>query len=99
MSLPQDILGVIRGLQAVVQAGIRLQESSCRVIWQNSSVKALAEECLTNARKAPTSEANKNSADVTSFLKENSDRLFTVIDGIKQYAALSTKTVLKGKKC
>lgn len=38
-NLPQDVLGVLRGLQSVANAAVRYQESQVKEIWLNSSVR------------------------------------------------------------
>ncbi|XP_034232746.1 atypical kinase COQ8B, mitochondrial [Thrips palmi] len=38
-NIPQDVLGVLRGLQSVANAAVRYQESQVKEIWLNSSVR------------------------------------------------------------
>lgn len=38
-NIPQDVLGVLRGLQSVANAAVRYQESHVKEIWLNSSLR------------------------------------------------------------
>ena len=40
----QDILGVLRGVQSVLNAMLKHQEMQCKQIWKTSSMKNVVEE-------------------------------------------------------
>ncbi|XP_025836046.1 atypical kinase COQ8A, mitochondrial [Agrilus planipennis] len=91
MSRSQDILGVIRGLQAVSKAGIKLQEDNLKLILKNSTVKNSVEE-LANAVKQGPQNVLQNVADLNKVAKEGTERVVTVIQSAKQYFDLYSPT-------
>lgn len=42
--LTSDIMGVLRGIQTVAVEVSKIQDSQCKQIWQNSSLKSFADE-------------------------------------------------------
>ncbi|XP_063373992.1 atypical kinase COQ8B, mitochondrial [Cydia amplana] len=81
MSHINDLIGVVRGLRLVVEAGVKLQRENARIIWNNSTIKAFAQTCPTN----PISNI-KVSPD---FGKELFDRASIVAQGFRQYAVMN----------
>lgn len=67
-----DILGIIRGLQLVAEAGLTHQRSEFNTIWRNSSIRALVEDALTNSN-------------VTNTVLDKVDRVATVCHGLQVY--------------
>lgn len=95
MHLPQDIFGVIRGLQAVAKAGIQLQEAALRSTFQNSSIKVLGEEIVSNIKKSKSNPWETNT--IINTVVDTTDRLTTVVDGVVKFAIISgTKSPTKG---
>lgn len=81
MSLINDLIGVVRGVRLVVEAGIKCQQDSTRLIWNNSSIKPLLMTCPTNLTAA-----FKSRPDVT---KELFERSLVVVQGLRQYAVMA----------
>lgn len=94
MSKQQEIFGVIRGLQAVGQAGIKLQEEVVKQLWQNSSFKTILENAI-NVKSKSNINANQKPEDIINVINDTGDRLFTVVDGIKQFVAYSFSSTSK----
>lgn len=81
MSLINDLIGVARGVRLVVEAGIKCQQDSTRLIWNNSSIKPLLMTCPTNLTTA-----FKSRPDMT---KELFERSLVVVQGLRQYAVMA----------
>lgn len=82
MSLINDLIGVVRGVRLVLEAGIKCQQDSTRLIWNNSSIKPLLMTCPTNLTTA-----FKTRPDLT---KELLERSLVVVQGLRQYAVMAT---------
>ncbi|CAK1588498.1 unnamed protein product [Parnassius mnemosyne] len=80
MSYINDLLGVIKGLRQVVEAGIKLQQENSRFVWNNSSLKPLLQNCTTNPIKS-----YKPNAELT---KDFIERAYVVAHGFRQYASM-----------
>ncbi|XP_034839318.2 atypical kinase COQ8B, mitochondrial isoform X1 [Maniola hyperantus] len=80
MSHINDIVGVMRGLRQVIDAGIKLQQESTRLIWINSSIRQPLQNCSTN-----TLSTYKPNPDNASDVFE---RTMVVVHGIKQYVTM-----------
>lgn len=80
MSHINDLIGIVRGLRLVVEAGAKLQKETTRIKWNNSTFKSLIQTCPTNtfatAKLAPDS------------TKDILERAFVVFEGFKQYAIM-----------
>lgn len=81
MSHINDLIGIVRGLRLVVEAGAKLQQENSRLIWNNSSIKAFAQNCPPN----PVANYKTN----PDFGKELFDRALVVAHGFRQYAVMS----------
>ncbi|GLV37119.1 Coenzyme Q8 [Carabus blaptoides fortunei] len=93
MSRTQDILGVLRGFQSVVQAGIQLQESSLKILWSNSSIREVIN--TTRVTADSTVKTPVNSGDVFKLASDGVERVSTVMQGVKefmQYSPANKKT-------
>ncbi|XP_023938650.1 atypical kinase COQ8B, mitochondrial isoform X1 [Bicyclus anynana] len=77
MSHISDLFGVVRGLRQVIEAGMKLQQESARLIWNNCSIKQPLQNCTTN----PLSAYKPNSENMGDVL----DRTMVVIHGVRQY--------------
>lgn len=81
MSLINDLIAVLRGVRIVVEAGIKCQQDSTRLIWNNSSIKPLLMTCPTNLTTA-----FKSRPDLTKDILERS---LVVVQGLRQYAVMA----------
>lgn len=81
MSHINDLLGVVRGLRLVLESGLKIQQENSKLIWNNSSIKALVQNCPTN-----TLTASKPQPDDAKDLME---RALVVAHGLRQYAAMN----------
>ncbi|XP_026316526.1 atypical kinase COQ8B, mitochondrial isoform X2 [Hyposmocoma kahamanoa] len=82
MSLFNDLIGVVRGVRLVVEAGMKCQQDSARLIWNNSSIKPLLMTCPTNLTTA-----FKSRPDLTTEVFERS---LVVVQGLRQYIVMAT---------
>ncbi|KAM3968837.1 ubiquinone biosynthesis protein COQ8, mitochondrial [Aphomia sociella] len=80
MSHINDLIGVVRGLRLVVEAGLKVQQENSRLIWNNSTVKSLIQSCPTNPLTA-----YKLTPDIT---KDFFERALVVAHGFRQYAVM-----------
>lgn len=87
MTKLQDLVGVLKGVQNVMQAGLKLQEKDIRIIWQNSSLKSLNEEITNQLKSKKYTETDLNTA-----ISETSKRLYTVIAGLKEYSNINNRS-------
>ncbi|KAF5294249.1 hypothetical protein FQR65_LT10835 [Abscondita terminalis] len=97
MSKQQEILGVIRGLQAVAQAGLKLQEQTVNEIWRNSSIKTVLENA-TNIKSNSNFNINQSPEEIIKIISDTGDRLFTVADGVNKFVAHSFATTIKDQQ-
>ncbi|XP_047524172.1 atypical kinase COQ8B, mitochondrial [Pieris napi] len=79
MSQINDLIRVMKGLRQVVEAGLKLQQESSSLIWNNSSFKPYFQNCTTNPF---------NSKVYPDVPKDLVDRAFVVFHGIRQYALM-----------
>lgn len=88
--LASDILGVLRGIQTVAVEVAKIQDSQCKQIWQNSSIKSLADEASatlgTNVKKAVF---DPGSLQVGQVFSETVQRSSMVVEGIKSFMKIS----------
>lgn len=80
MSHINDLIGVVRGLRQVIDAGIKLQQESTRLVWQNSSVKNPLQNCSVNS--IATYKSNPDT------INDAFERAKVVVHGIKQYVTM-----------
>lgn len=80
MSHINDLLGVVRGLRLVFEAGLKLQQENSKLIWNNSSVKALIQNCSTNTLTSYKPKP-ENAKDLV-------ERALVVAHGLRQYAVM-----------
>lgn len=88
--LASDIVGVLRGIQAVAVEVAKIQDSQCKQIWQNSSLKSFADEASTtvgtNMKKVVF---DPGSVQVGQFFSETVQRSSMVAEGIKSFIRFS----------
>lgn len=80
MSHINDLIGVLRGLRMVTEAGLKVQQEASQVIWNNSSFKALLQALPTNP---PTL-----STPTPDLAKDIVQRALVVAQGFRQYAVM-----------
>ncbi|XP_014366241.2 atypical kinase COQ8B, mitochondrial isoform X1 [Papilio machaon] len=85
MSQISDLLGVIKGLRQVVEAGIKLQQENSRLLWNNSSIRPFLQNCPTNTIK------NYKANEVAP--KDIIERVFVVAHGFRKYATMHVPLV------
>ncbi|XP_047543986.1 atypical kinase COQ8B, mitochondrial [Vanessa atalanta] len=81
MSHINDLIGVVRGLRHVIDAGLKLQQESARLIWNNSSLKQPLQNCSLN----PIINYKPN----PDLLNDAFGRAEVVVQGIKQYITMN----------
>ncbi|XP_050361435.1 atypical kinase COQ8B, mitochondrial [Nymphalis io] len=81
MSHINDLIGVVRGLRHVIDAGLKLQQETARLIWNNSSIKQPLQNCSVNP--IVTYKPNPD------LLNDAFERAKVVMQGIKQYIAMN----------
>lgn len=80
MSHINDLIGILRGLRLVVEAGARTQQEASSLVWNNSSLKPLLMSCPTNLFSY-----NPNPASA----KEIVDKALVVAHGFRQFATMN----------
>lgn len=90
MSHINDLIGVMRGLRLVVEAGLKVQQESTRVIWNNSSIKTLIQNCSPNTLTA----YNPKPEDAKDLL----ERALVVAHGFRQYAVMHVPNFNEAEK-
>lgn len=86
----QDLAGVLRGVQNVLQAGAKLQENELKIIWLNSSIRSAARELNLRQKPWQGQQSSKSVApDLASALTETSERISTVLVGLREYSNLN----------
>lgn len=73
----KDLVGVLRGLQLIVEAGINLQRETFRTVWTSSSFKTARSNCTEKV-------SDLKKVSVTSTVSETVSRLNTVLAGIQE---------------
>lgn len=83
----QDILGILRGAQNVINAMVKQQEVQCKQIWENSSVKSIVEEASSSVNRGICQSLSQGSIqnDSSERLQETIQRTSMVFEGIKSY--------------
>ncbi|XP_028035462.1 atypical kinase COQ8B, mitochondrial [Bombyx mandarina] len=81
MSHINDLIGVARGLRLVVEASTKMQQEACSIMWNNSSIRPLLQQCPTNPLTA-----YKPSADTA---KDVIERAVVVAHGLRKYVVMN----------
>jgi hypothetical protein len=63
----QDILGILRGAQNVINAMLKQQEVHCKQIWENSSVKSIVEEASSSVDRRICQNLSQSSIQVSTY--------------------------------
>jgi hypothetical protein len=63
----QDILGILRGAQNVINAMVKQQEVHCKQIWENSSVKSIVEEASSSVNRGIYQSLSQGSIQVSTY--------------------------------
>lgn len=80
MSHINDLIGVLRGLRLVVEAGVKVQQEASQVICHNSTLKNVLQNLPTNTlTPKPSSE----------LAKDMLERAIVVAQGFRQYAVMN----------
>lgn len=80
MSHINDLIGMLRGLRLVVEAGVKAQQEATSLIWNNSSFKPLIQNCPVNNPLT----FNPNLTNIKDYM----ERALVVSHGFKQYALM-----------
>lgn len=80
MSHINDLIGVVRGLRQVIDAGIKLQQESTRLVWQNSSLRNPLQNFSVNS--IATYKSNPDT------INDAFERAKVVVHGFKQYVTI-----------
>ncbi|XP_077259868.1 ubiquinone biosynthesis protein COQ8, mitochondrial isoform X1 [Temnothorax americanus] len=90
-----DVLGVFKGVKSVTNALIKHQEHTIRYRIKHSSLKDLPEKCLQTAgEKFNNIEPSKVPGQIMRDLKEVTERISVVEEGIKQYIKITASQTL-----
>lgn len=89
MSRSQDIFGVLRGIQLVLNSSVKTQEAYLKHLWSHSSIRDVLEkncdqtqQCGKKFVENPTKELEN----IGSVLKETLERTSLVAEGVRKYA-------------
>lgn len=89
MSRSQDIFGIIRGIQLVLNASARTQEEYLRHLWSHSSIRDLLEKNIAQTQqcgKKVFENPTKELESIGNVLKETLERSSLVAEGVRKYA-------------
>jgi aarF domain-containing kinase len=82
----QDILGVMRGAQIVLNAMLKHQEMQCSQIWKTSSMRNVVEEtCSSLDRRIGQISSGSVQNDLPKMLQETIQRTSMLCEGVKAY--------------
>ncbi|GFG30006.1 hypothetical protein Cfor_00598 [Coptotermes formosanus] len=83
----QDILGVLRGAQSVINAMLKHREMQCKEIWKTSSMKNIIEEASSSVDRkvCQTSSSGSVQNDLPKMLQETLQRTSMLCEGVKAY--------------
>lgn len=87
MSKLSDLISILRALQIISKASVKLQEENLKFVWKNSSLKPLAVNLVkqsTNKSKGP-----KSQVDLPAAVLDSADRVRVVLHGLKEFTAIS----------
>lgn len=87
MSRGQDWAGILKGLQLIAEASVKLQEENIRFIWKNSSLRPTIEACASKVKNAPQ-ELPTTISSFGDVSKDCFERASTVFQGISAYKNL-----------
>lgn len=88
MSRAQDLACLLRSLQLIAEAGIKLQEENFKFLWKNCSYRTAVCSCA-STNKGSAKEYSNKPPDIGHIAKESAERLSTVFQGLKAYSNLS----------
>lgn len=89
MSRSQDIFGIIRGIQLVLNASARTQEEYLKHLWSHSSIRDLLEKNVAQTQqcgKKVFENPTKELENIGNVLKETLERSSLVAEGVRKYA-------------
>ncbi|XP_066254103.1 atypical kinase COQ8B, mitochondrial [Euwallacea similis] len=86
MSLTKDFACLLKSLQLIIEAQAQVQRDCLNHVCRTSSLPPLIQECLNEGKKLPQ---NMSLNDMASNLKEGTERLNVVTQGLKVYADLT----------
>lgn len=87
MSRGQDLACLLKSLQLIAEASLKLQEETVKFIWKNSSLYPTLEACASKVKNA-TQDLPKNAASLGDVSKEYFERVSTVFQGYSAYRNL-----------
>lgn len=94
----QDVLGVLRGIEMVVEAVLQERSKSCKHIWINSSLREVIEknfktgsEYMQTATGNPMAELKK----LQEFIGETGERTYVVTEGLRQLVGTKVSQELR----
>lgn len=87
MSRGQDLASILRSLQLIAEASLKLQEENLKFIWKNSRLYPSLEACASKVKNV-SQELPKNASSFGDVSKECLERVSTVFQGLKAYRNL-----------
>lgn len=86
MSTSKDLACVLKAVQLIIEAQVKLQKETLNHICRTSSIPPVIQQCLNESCKMPK---NFNVSDVASTMKDGTERINSVVQGLRVYADLS----------
>ncbi|XP_056637861.1 atypical kinase COQ8B, mitochondrial [Diorhabda sublineata] len=80
MSRVQDFACILKSLQLITEACVKLQTDNIKFVWTNSSIRPTLENCISNGKKS-----SKFGGTGIPDIKDSIDRVATVFHGIRVY--------------
>lgn len=97
MSRTQDVIGIIRGLQCVADAAVKLQEESFKQFWSNSSIRNATTQVGESLKAGRPKDLATLTKDLGKTVNETAERVSTVLTGIREYTSLASASNLSPK--
>ncbi|CAD7086604.1 unnamed protein product [Hermetia illucens] len=95
MSRGQDIRGILRGFQILVDASRKENAANLQRLWANSSFKEVVESNLESTKKCVNQVASnpgKEFENLLNLVKESYERTSVVVEGVKQLSNAKLRT-------
>ncbi|XP_074037818.1 ubiquinone biosynthesis protein COQ8, mitochondrial [Leptinotarsa decemlineata] len=89
MSRAHDVACLLRSLQLIAEAGVKLQEENLKYIWKVSSIRPFVENC--SVCKTLPKGSSKTVLEIGDAAKDSIERVATVLHGLNAYKNVALK--------
>nr|XP_023012254.1 atypical kinase COQ8B, mitochondrial [Leptinotarsa decemlineata] len=89
MSRAHDVACLLRSLQLIAEAGVKIQEENLKYIWKISSIRPFVENC--SVCKTLPKGSSKTVSEIGDAAKDSIERVATVLHGLHAYKNVALK--------